>query len=106
MYCICQYFILHLYLITHINIATKAIGYIEIFNLFIIKTKFFNSNFNTFASQHLVFEEKKPFFLENRSNMTHEFFSYKNSCDNLNAFSRQNGQYIFPQKQGAEKRKC
>ena len=32
--------------------------------------------------------------------------SYKNSCVNFDAFSRQNDLFIFPQNGGAKKQKC
>ena len=66
-------------------------------------------------------EKNEPLRLENISNLTHEFLhdnfkkkinifllklSYKNSFVKFNAFSRQNGSFIFPQKGGAEKQEC
>ena len=79
-------------------------------------------NINTFVSQWFIFEEKnKPFLLEKASNLTHEFLYgiltrkinkifllkmlYKNSCVKFDTFSKRNGSF-FPQKRGAEKRKC
>ena len=69
---------------------------------------------NTFASQCFIFEKKKlTISHENASNLTYEFcmtiltrkfikifllkLSYKNSCVNFDAFSRQNGSFIFHQ---------
>ena len=44
---------------------------------------------------------KEPFFLENASNLTHEFF-----MTSFDAFSRRNDSFIFSQKEGAQKQKC
>ena len=67
------------------------------------------TNFNTFASQRLVFEEKNlPFLLENSSNLTHEFLYdnfNKKILLNLMHFQEEMVNF-FPQKRGAEKRKC
>ena len=51
-------------------------------------------NYNTFASQRLVFEEKnKLFLLENASNLLK--LLNKISCVKLHAFSRINGSLFF-----------
>ena len=78
---------------------------------------------NNFASECLYLEEKinQPFCLENASKLMHELLydtfnkkiyqifllkmSYKNLSVKFEAFSRQNGWFIFPQNGGAEKLK-
>ena len=61
-------------------------------------------------------ENNESFFLENVSNLPHDFFCMtillnflvkihiqkKNSCGKFDAFSRKNGSF-FPKKRGAEK---